>query len=383
MKIALIEPVGGHGGMEIYDYGVSSALAHLGNQVHFYTSDKTTLYSFHCNVMVKRYFQGIFSPSFILRRVLNLVVSLFKTFVDIISIRFDVIYLHTFTFSIFEFLLLLFSFFSCRKVIVNVHDPMPLGGSNSKILVYFFSLFFSSSKVLISTHTSYSSKILKSIFPNSNISLMPHSDIDFIHDSKFSKSSAKSKLQVSDSDLLILLFGQIKPTKGVDTLLLAWPAIVEVIPNAKLLIKGRCWRNDCSKYISLIDSLGVSDSVLFDNSYVNDSDVPLLFSASDLVVLPYTRIYSSGVLIRALGYGSSVIVSDQPAFTEIITDGINGLVFSTGDPVSLSSAVISYLSSKSLQTKISTNSAVFTHSHFSWDVVGVKMNKIFHDFVYS
>ena len=94
MKIALVEPVGGHGGLEIYDYGVCSSLARLGNEIHFYTCDKTTNYVFHDSIKLKKFFHGIYQDSFIIKRIFRVIRSIIRVFVDIRKNRFDIIYMH-------------------------------------------------------------------------------------------------------------------------------------------------------------------------------------------------------------------------------------------------------------------------------------------------
>ena len=65
----------------------------------------------------------------------------------------------------------------------------------------------------------------------------------------------------------------------------------------------------------------------------------MYYASSDIVVLPYRRIYQSGVLMMSLCYKKPVIVSDLPSFKEIIVDQENGVFFSSDDSVSLAHAV--------------------------------------------
>ena len=43
MKIAIIEPVGGHGGMNYYDFSLAEGLITAGAEVIVYTCDKTVV----------------------------------------------------------------------------------------------------------------------------------------------------------------------------------------------------------------------------------------------------------------------------------------------------------------------------------------------------
>ena len=67
---------------------------------------------------------------------------------------------------------------------------------------------------------------------------------------------------------------------------------------------------------ALAERLGVADRVRF-LGYVEDRDVPTIFSAADVVVLPYERVTQSGVVNEALAYERPVVASALPAFEEL------------------------------------------------------------------
>ena len=70
------------------------------------------------------------------------------------------------------------------------------------------------------------------------------------------------------------------------------------------------------------------------------------YYSSDLVVLPYKRIYQSGVLMMSLSYEKAVLVSDLEPLTDLIKDNDTGFVFKSEDNYSLSSKLNNILSDK-------------------------------------
>jgi glycosyltransferase involved in cell wall biosynthesis len=58
------------------------------------------------------------------------------------------------------------------------------------------------------------------------------------------------------------------------------------------------------------------------------------------LVLPYRKIYQSGVLLMATSYRIPVIVSNLSPNLDIIEDGKSGLVFESGNAVSLKEKII-------------------------------------------
>ena len=61
-------------------------------------------------------------------------------------------------------------------------------------------------------------------------------------------------------------------------------------------------------------------------------------SLADVIVLPYRRIYQSGVMLQAMSYGIPVIASDLKANREML-NGENGLLFKEGDSADLASKI--------------------------------------------
>ncbi|QAB15784.1 glycosyltransferase family 4 protein [Hydrogenovibrio thermophilus] len=378
MKIVLVEPIGGHGGMEIYDYGIAKSLAEHGCEVTYITCDKTRDLGSRYNITVKKFFGSMYdrhrSP---LLRFLSFLKGGMNSVRYIRKHDYDVAQLHIFTFSLVELFLLISSLFYKTRVFVNIHDPISFGRKSNRLIKLIFIKLLSFSKIVVTTHTNYSKSILKEMLPGKEVVLMPHSDIDFIHEYDSFPQEVKTKYGLEKSDNFVLFFGQIKKTKGLETLLKAWPMVIKRCPELKLLIVGRCWQNDCSIYDELINKLGIGRHVVWKKGYVPDEDVPSYFSLAEVVVLPYTRIYSSGVLLRAMGYGKPVIVSDQPAFTEIVEHNLTGLVFVTEDVVDLSEKIVEVIKNPDLQKNLTFNASKLMENKYSWDAVGKKMLSIF------
>ena len=62
-------------------------------------------------------------------------------------------------------------------------------------------------------------------------------------------------------------------------------------------------------------------------------------SAADVVVLPYTKTYQSGVLLAAYAAGRPVVVTDTGGLSEVVEHGKTGLVVPPRDPESLADAI--------------------------------------------
>jgi glycosyltransferase involved in cell wall biosynthesis len=61
----------------------------------------------------------------------------------------------------------------------------------------------------------------------------------------------------------------------------------------------------------------------------------LWFLAADCIVLPYERIYQSGVALQAMSRKVPVLMSDLPAHAEWHHEGADATLFQAGDSVDL------------------------------------------------
>ncbi len=107
----------------------------------------------------------------------------------------------------------------------------------------------------------------------------------------------------------MLFFGIIRPYKGLGILLRAFSKILQQQPNTHLMVVGEFWE-DKSKYLSLIQSLGIADHIHIVDHYIPDGEVSVYFKLADLFVAPYIGGTQSEDVKLALGYGLPVVTTD-------------------------------------------------------------------------
>jgi D-inositol-3-phosphate glycosyltransferase len=148
------------------------------------------------------------------------------------------------------------------------------------------------------------------------------------------------------------------------------PEVVRRYPDTLLLIAGKEWKDEFQRYQMQIDSLGIGRSCVSHIRYIPTSEVPAYYSAADVVVLPYRKIYQSGVLLMAMSYGKPVVASDIEGMTEIITDGVNGYLFVSGDAQSLSAKLVEVLSKVEESRDVGRRGLLYAEEHHDWNKIG-------------
>jgi len=183
------------------------------------------------------------------------------------------------------------------------------------------------------------------------------------------QAQARQALQIKDGTTTLLFFGQIKASKGLDILLEAMNLVQD--PDVHLVIAGSAKDVDPQERIQTLVKPSVQMQIHLHNRYVNDQERDAWFKACDILVVPYRRIYNSGVLMMGLSYGKTVIASDLPANREIIQNGFNGWLFEDGNPSDLAQIII--------RLKNTSNSTIFNAIIYqlrlahSWNLMAQQM----------
>lgn len=202
---------------------------------------------------------------------------------------------------------------------------------------------------------------LVSFFPNKTIKTAFHPTYDSLHGTKqFTQAEARDKLGIEGPTLLF--FGFVRPYKGLDVLLDAMPMIIKQ-KDINLLIVGEFWKNK-EDYLQQIESLGIKKQIHMYDHYVSNEELPLYFSAADLVVQPYKSVTGSGVCQLAYGLNTPVIATKLGALKEVITDGVNGRLVPPENPLALSAAILESLKPATLSQM--RTEAKKTKDKFSW-----------------
>jgi glycosyltransferase involved in cell wall biosynthesis len=164
-----------------------------------------------------------------------------------------------------------------------------------------------------------------------------------------------------DKKLHLLFFGFVRPYKGLDILLNAIGILKEY--DISLEITGEFW-NDKNEYISLINDLGIANKITIIDKYVPDNEMSRYFSRADLVVLPYRKTITSGVIATAYGFKKPVLATNVGGFYEVIQDGCTGKIVTPDDPHTFADGILWFLANRHIN--FAANISAFAAQKMSW-----------------
>ena len=379
-KVAFVEPIGGHRGNEFYDFGLCKAVNDAGIELSFYTCDETHLdEQFPFSFKTIKTFNRVYGKELKIIRGVRYVLAIRKTLQDAKAKGYNVLHANIYHFSRLELLILRMFKNNGFKIVTTIHDVedfQKYGTTvNSDKYLKFEKLI---DRIIV--HSDFAKQSVEKYFSKtipSHIHKVPHGDTDFLYAANCSVTEAREKLKLPTNKQLILFFGQIKKVKGLDVLLKAFAQLRKQNSEVQLVVAGPTWKVEETEFLNIIRENNMEGDCIMRLEYISNEMIPYYFRASDIVALPYRKIYSSGVLIRSLDYGAAIVASDLDVFKDIIADGQNGILFQTENPDDLSIKMQNLLANKQLQEKLKAGAKQTANEKFSWKLIGEKVKAIY------
>ena len=174
-------------------------------------------------------------------------------------------------------------------------------------------------------------------------------------------SSAPPSRRVHEGQYRLLFFGFVRPYKGLDLLIEALGILNR--DDVSLTVAGEFWEGK-ETLEGRVRELGLSERVTVIDRYLPDEEMQRCFEAADLVVLPYRRSVTSGVIATAYGFGRPVLATRVGGFHEVVQDGYTGRLVPPGDPKALAAGISWFMERR--QTDFAGNIRRFTGETMSW-----------------
>ena len=210
--------------------------------------------------------------------------------------------------------------------------------------------------------------------PVEKIMLIPHGVPDFesFRDQLLPKPASWENRKV------ILTFGLISRSKGIETMIKALPAIVNRFPEVLYMVLGKTHPHvlkysgdEYREFLTdLASQLGVDKHVQFVNEYVSEIELMSYLAAADLYVTPYLNKaqITSGTLSYALS-GGCAIVSTPYWHAEELLSNERGMLFDFGNHKQLSEKVNHLLEYPDLLTQLQHLAYNYGRT-MAWPVIG-------------
>jgi glycosyltransferase involved in cell wall biosynthesis len=189
--------------------------------------------------------------------------------------------------------------------------------------------------------------------PPERIHVIPHGIPNFTRKESIRRRT-KQLLNLGDRPLLST-FGLIGPSKAIEYVIEALPAIVAHHPNVLYLVigethphirqrEGEAYRN---KLVEMAKELGVQRHVRFNNRFLSNTELIRYLAATDVYIMAYLNKDQivSGTLAYAVGCGKAVVATPFTYAEEMLADG-RGIIVPFKDSGAIATAVDGLLSNR-------------------------------------
>lgn len=197
------------------------------------------------------------------------------------------------------------------------------------------------------------------------VHVIPHGPLTVLRQWSGTRKEARRALGIQGEAKVILFFGNVRPYKGLDTLLAAFRLARRELENVVLVLAGEIWKGE-EGWISTIPKDMKPDIKIYPR-FVPTTLAGIFFEACDLVVLPYKKLHGqSGVAAAAHAFGKPLLVTDVGGLSEMVRDEL--AVARPNDPEDLAQRISTIMGDSDILNRLSEDSLSCARD-FSWDKI--------------
>ncbi len=214
------------------------------------------------------------------------------------------------------------------------------------------------------------------------VSVIPFGINNAVPHGALTPAEAKIRVGVTSSERTILFYGRIRAYKGLEYLVGAFDLLAGQNDKYRLIIAGELKKESQQYWRELqqrITERQLGQRIIQQIRFIPDEETELYFKSADVLVLPYTQIFQSGVLFLAYSFGLPVIATDVGSFRGEIVEGETGYVCRAGDSEDLARTIARYFESSLFHSLDQGRVKIkaFAERRNSWKAVGDKTLSVY------
>ena len=166
-----------------------------------------------------------------------------------------------------------------------------------------------------------------------------HGSYDNVYPPPRARDLVLAELGLQPQLPVVCCVGLLRKYKGVE---IACEAIRGLAGRVQLIVAGHPWSE--GDLVAIRRAMTGLNGVVLIPRKLSDQEFADIVASCDAVLLPYSAITGSGLLLAAWTLGCGVVASDLPYFREMIPPGSDsGTLVPTGSPGALADGILGYL----------------------------------------
>lgn len=197
------------------------------------------------------------------------------------------------------------------------------------------------------------------------------------------KTAARQVLGLTPNEKVILFVGRIDPIKGIDTLIEAVELLArdDAAPAPTVVFVGGNLDDDgypvgpLAGVVQSVEQCGLAPYFRFVGSRPQ-SELPLIYSAADVVAVPSNYESFGLVAVEAMACGTPVVATRAGGLAYTIDEGVCGLLVAPRSPSELAAALSSVLGDESLRQSLAAGARP-SAERFAWPSVAASIRHVY------
>lgn len=309
-----------------------------------------------------------FSKSTRLRRILRAIEYPFDLVMLIgyvVAKRIDTVhYMWSLAPTIDRWLFVVLKALGCR-VVYTAHNPFPHEFRPGEAEKY-VRLYNTADHVITLTEQTAAEVRGACSLRDDQLSVVPHGDYEPLFRHYGCNDRLADEVQKLAAGRKIIAFlGQIRPYKGLEYLVEAFPLIKQQMPDAYLLIAGYVGVGNQQEVEAHIEKHVAAEDRWIDLRFLPTEDMKAFVAIMDVLVMPYVSASQSGNTVMAYTAGVPVIATDVGGLKDMTEDGVSGFVVAPRDPGAIADAVCRCFD-EDVYAELSKNAKHVASTKYSW-----------------
>lgn len=213
--------------------------------------------------------------------------------------------------------------------------------------------------------------------PPEKITLVPNAiDLRRFSPGTIDRRESRAKLGLPPEAPVIAGVGRLNPQKNFSLFLEIAAALSAEMPGVRFLLAGEGPEEPLLR--EQASTLGIADRVVF-AGYV--SDTRLVYSASDILLMPSRFEGLPMTLLEAMAMGLPVVASNLDGIAEVITDACEGFLAEPGHAPAFTSRILQLLHDPSLASRITASARATIETNHSVEKMTSAVEAIYDRFL--
>jgi glycosyltransferase involved in cell wall biosynthesis len=253
-------------------------------------------------------------------------------------------------------------------VVLTMHDTDPFNGNPSAAVQRWGASALARQCDRVIVHTRAGAlRLAEQGIERERIAVLPHGLL----------GDHEPTAQPAAGPVTFLVFGKIKPYKGIDVFVEAIARMPAGLRDqCRFVVAGKPYM-DLTAIKAAVARHGLDHVVRFDLRYFNDAEIADLLAQASVMVFPYREIEASGVLAMALGTGRPIVATDIGGFSETFTNGVTAALVPPGDPDALAAALVEMAALPDERTRLGAAALELAASLKDWRSIADRTSDLY------